>query len=99
QRISTRSFGVYDRTNTARPTLYDYSLSVQQRLPGSVALDVAYVGNMQRHQTITFDINSPLPGTAFQPRFIEPGNVGYNFRGAISSSNPGPALPGSNTVS
>jgi hypothetical protein len=99
QRISTRGFGVYDSTNTKRPTVYDYSLSIQQRLPGNLALDVGYVGNMQRHQSITFDINAPLPGTAYRPEFIEPGNVGYNFRGAISSSNPGPALPGSNTVS
>ncbi len=99
QRISARSFGVYDSTNTKRPTIYDYSLSIQRQLPGRLGLDVGYLGNMQRHQTITFDINAPLPGTAYRPEFVEPGNVGYNFRGTISSTNPGPALPGSNTVS
>ena len=79
-------------------TTNDYSLSVQRQLPGRMVFDVACVGNLQRHQTITLDMNSVLPGTAFRPAFVEPGNVGYNFRGAISSSNPGPALPGSNTV-
>jgi hypothetical protein len=60
-------------------------------------LDVAYVGNRQQHQQVAFNINAIPLGTAFDPKYVEPGNVGYNFEGPVTAANPG-ALPGSNTV-
>jgi hypothetical protein len=55
------------------------------------------VGNLQRHQPINFNLNSIVPGTAFDPKYVDPRNAGYNFFGPISASNPG-ALPGSNIM-
>ena len=60
-------------------------------------LDVAYVGNQQRHQPIQFNLNAVPLGTAYLPQYIDPSNPGSNFAGTISASNPGP-LPGSNAA-
>jgi hypothetical protein len=78
-------------------TVYDYSLSVQREIPFKMVLDVAYVGNLQRHQAIEFNLNTIAPGTAFNPAYVDSTNAGYNFFGPISASNPGP-LPGSNAM-
>jgi len=61
-------------------------------------LDVAYIGNIQRHQPVVFNLNAVPLGAAFLPQFVDPRSAGYNFFVPISSSNPGPALPGSNTI-
>jgi hypothetical protein len=68
---------------------------VQRQLPFAMIVDVAYVGNQQRHQPIQFNINAVPLGTAFLPQYVTPGNAGYNFFGPVTASNPG-ALPGSN---
>jgi hypothetical protein len=78
-------------------TVYDYSLSVQHEIPFKMVIDVAYVGNLQRHQAVEFNLNTIQPGTTFNPAYVDPTNAGYNFFGPISASNPGP-LPGSNVV-
>jgi hypothetical protein len=78
-------------------TVYDYSISVQHELPFNTVIDVAYVGNLQRHQAVEFNLNTITPGTAFSPAYVDPTNAGYNFFGPITASNPGP-LPGSNAV-
>ncbi len=43
-------------------TVYDYSLSVQHEIPFKMVMDVAYVGNLQRHQAIKFNLNAILTG-------------------------------------
>ena len=96
-RISPRNFGSIDESSNAVPTVYDFSLSVQRELPGSMVLDVGYVGNLQRHQPIVFNINQILPGTSWKPEFIDPRVAGNNFNGPVSASNPG-ALPGTRNV-
>ena len=78
-------------------TVYDYSLSVQREIPFKMVVDVAYVGNLQRHQAIEFNLNAIAPGTSFNPAYIDSTNAGYNFFGPITASNPGP-LPGSNVM-
>jgi hypothetical protein len=95
--ITIRAFGVRDESSRAIPTVYDYSVSVQRELPFAMILEAAYVGNIQRHQPIQFNLNAIPLGTAFQPQYVDPRNAGYNFFGPITASNPG-ALPGSNTV-
>jgi len=77
------------------PTVYDYSLSIQRQLPFQMILDVGYVGNIQRHQPIQFNLDAVQLGWAYAPQFVTPGNAGYNFAGPVTASNPG-ALPGSN---
>ncbi len=95
--IGILSLGATDTSSRKVPTIYDYSLSVQRLLPGQMLLDVAYVGNLQRHQPIQFNLNAVPLGTAFQSQYIDPSNPGSNFAGTISASNPGP-LPGSNAA-
>jgi hypothetical protein len=92
---SIQSFGARDEASRAVPTVYDYSLSVQRQLPFDMVLDVAYVGNIQHHQPVQFNLNAIPLGTAFLPEYATPGNAGYNFAGPVTKSNPG-ALPGSN---
>ena len=94
-----RSVGARDEINAGRvPTVYDYSMSVQQQLFARLVLDVAYIGNSQRNQPINFNLNAIPPGTAFRPEFIDPRVAGSNFAGPISATNPGPALPGTNIM-
>jgi len=79
------------------PTIYDYSLSVQRELPGGFVLDVAYIGNVQQHQIISFNINAVPAGAGFDPKYIDPRLAGNNFAGPVTASNPGP-LPGTRLV-
>ena len=95
--ITARNFGARDEASRHIPTVYDFSLSMQRELPWGTILDVAYIGNLQRHQSTNFNLNAILPGTAFNPRFVRPGSAGSNFFGPTNAANPG-ALPGSNTV-
>jgi hypothetical protein len=95
--ITAKSFAVRDEASQKIPTVYDYSLSVQRELPFGTILDVAYIGNLQRHQSITFNINAIPLGAAFNPKYIRPGVAGSNFFGPVNASNTG-ALAGSNTV-
>lgn len=95
QRISAASYAARDSSTRKAPTVYDYSLSVQHELPWKAVIDVAYVGNLQRHQPITFNLNAIAPGVAFLPQYVDSTNVGYNFSGPVTAGNPG-ALPGSN---
>lgn len=96
-RISPRTFGSIDESSNKVPTIYDYSLTIQRELPFNMVLDLGYVGNVQRHQVIQFNINQVLPGTAWQPQFRDPRLAGNNFSGPVSASNPGP-LPGTQVV-
>jgi len=91
------SLGATDTSSRKVPTIYDYSLSVQRLLPGQMMLDVAYVGNLQRHQPLQFNINAITTGTAYLPQYVDPSNPGSNLAGTVSASNPG-ALPGSNAA-
>ncbi|MDZ4800950.1 MAG: carboxypeptidase regulatory-like domain-containing protein [Bryobacteraceae bacterium] len=97
KRLSPRNFGAIDESSNKVPTVYDFSMSVQRELPGNMVLDVAYIGNIQRHQTLQFNLNQVLPGTSWKPEFIDPRLAGNNFAGPISATNPGP-LPGSQAV-
>jgi hypothetical protein len=95
--IGILSLGATDTSSRKVPTIYDYSLSVQRLLPGQMMLDVGYVGNLQRHQPIQFNLNAVPLGAAYQTQYIDPSNPGSNFAGTVNASNPG-ALPGSNAA-
>jgi hypothetical protein len=45
------------------PTIYSWSLGVQQELPWQIGLDVSYVGNVARHLMYQRDINTLPLGT------------------------------------
>ncbi|MCC7341257.1 MAG: carboxypeptidase regulatory-like domain-containing protein [Bryobacterales bacterium] len=97
-RLSPRTFGARDEASAAVPTVYDFSVSIQRELPMNLVLDVAYIGNVQRHQTMQFNINQVLPGVAWNAAYNDPRLAGNNFAGPVSGSNPG-ALPGTQSVS
>lgn len=96
-RISPRNVTAMDESSNKVQTTYDFSLSIQRELPASMVLDIAYIGNIQRHQGIQFNINQVLPGTSWRTEFIDPRVAGNNFNGPVSASNPG-ALPGTRNV-
>jgi hypothetical protein len=96
-RISPGNYAARDASTRKEPTVYDYSISMQHEIPFKMVIDVAYVGNLQRHQAINFNLNAINPGTAFLPQYVDSTNAGYNFFGPITASNPGP-LPGSNAM-
>ncbi len=97
KRLSPKNFGAIDQSSNAVPTGYDYSFSIQRELPFNMVLDVAYIGNIQTHQPMQFNINQVLPGTAWKAEFKDPRLAGNNFAGPISATNPGP-LPGTQAV-
>jgi hypothetical protein len=76
--LSSQS-GVYFPANTTgfelsnkAPSVYGYSLGVQQILPFQVALGIAYVGNQGKHQTVTQDLNTIPYGARFLPPNADP---------------------------
>lgn len=77
------------------PTVYSFSLGVQQELGRSTTLDLAYVGTMSRHLVTSRDINAEPYGTMFSPAsqdpncsFSSPG-FSFNFGGTVPASQPG----------
>jgi hypothetical protein len=50
------------------PSIYHYSLDIQQALPSQMVLDVAYVGYVARHLLDTRSLNTLPYGTRFLPR-------------------------------
>lgn len=48
----------YDPSGNFRvPVTYDYNLTIEQQLPGSMAMRLAYVGSASRHQFVELEIN------------------------------------------
>src|SRR5260370_29667681 len=50
------------------PTVYNYSLGVQTKLPYKMVLDTAYVGNMTRDQLQRTNFNAIPYGATFLPQ-------------------------------
>lgn len=58
------SFEALDANDDKQPYVDSYSLTIQQRLPGAMTLETAYVGNRSRDQLYTQDQNLVPLGTA-----------------------------------
>jgi hypothetical protein len=97
RRIDARGYGARNESSNKQPTVYDFSLGVQRELPFKVVAELSYVGNLQRHQPVTFELNAIPFGTAWQSQYVDPRSAGYNFYGPVTAGNPGP-LPGSNAM-
>ena len=54
------------------PTVYSFSLGVQQELASGTTLDLAYVGSLSRHLVTSRDINAIPYGAAFQKANQDP---------------------------
>ncbi|MDQ2950244.1 MAG: carboxypeptidase regulatory-like domain-containing protein, partial [Acidobacteriota bacterium] len=63
------------------PAVYNWSFGIQQNLGFGTVLDVAYVGNTQKHLLNTRNLNAVPYGTNFLPSNIDPtvsGNKPFN---------------------
>ncbi len=70
------------------PTVYSYSLGVQQELGDGTTLDIAYVGTMGRHLVTSRDINAEPYGTLFSAAAQDPNCSLWNG-GPIPAVQPG----------
>jgi hypothetical protein len=69
------------------PTVYSFSLGVQQELTSGTTLDLAYVGSLSRHLVTSRDINAIPYGAAFQKANQDPN--------CVDNSDPAqPVFPG-----
>ncbi len=50
------------------PTVYNYTVSIQSKLPGSFVLDTAYVGSQSRHLPDQLNLNAIPYGATFLPQ-------------------------------
>ncbi|MFC6646499.1 Plug and carboxypeptidase regulatory-like domain-containing protein [Granulicella cerasi] len=67
--------GIYGADRSGQvPVTYSYSLGVQREVGGGVSLDVAYVGNVGRHQVTARDLNTIPYGTTFTRAAQNPAN-------------------------
>jgi hypothetical protein len=60
------------------PTVYSFSLGVQQELGRGTTLDVAYVGTQSRHLVTSSDVNAIPYGYAFTAAAQDPNACGWN---------------------
>src|SRR5215813_5209972 len=68
------------------PTVYNYSLGVQSKLPYELLLDVAYVGSASRHLLQRLNVN-PIPyGVTILPQFQDPTKVALTPNAALGSN-------------
>jgi hypothetical protein len=58
--------------NNKTPTVYNFSLGVQQEVGFNTILDVSYVGNVGRHLIQTRNLNTLPYGTRFQSQNADP---------------------------
>lgn len=52
-----------------------FDLDIQKQLPGRVVLDVAYVGNVGRHEANSVDLNEPQPGAYVKAGIAPAGGI------------------------
>jgi hypothetical protein len=67
------NIGAFDRFNKT-PTLYSYTLGIQQDIGFATVLDVAYVGSVGRHLAQSRNLNSVPYGSRFLPQNADPSN-------------------------
>ena len=54
------------------PSMYNYSISIEQQVGLQTVVDVAYVGNVARHLLQTVNLNTLPYGAHFQPQSQDP---------------------------
>jgi hypothetical protein len=96
-RISPRTFGSIDESSNKVPTIYDYSMTIQRELPFNMVLDLGYIGNVQRHQVMQFNINQVLPGDRMAAAVPRPAAGWQQLLRPGFGLQPGP-LPGTQAV-
>jgi hypothetical protein len=69
------------------PTVYSFSVGVQQEIGAGMTLDIAYVGTLSRHLVTSRDINAMPYGEAFSRAAQDP-NCSL-FNGTVPAQQPG----------
>jgi hypothetical protein len=90
----------YDPSGNFRvPVTYDYNLTIEQQLPSSMALRLAYVGTASRHLFVNLEVNPAVndatnTGTATAPVLSYPGGTSADAARRIFNVAPtvGPCL-------
>lgn len=68
------------------PTVYNYSLGVQLKLPWEMVLDVAYVGSQSRHLLQRLNLNAVPYRATFRPENQDPTKVARNPNAPLGSN-------------
>jgi hypothetical protein len=68
------------------PTVYNYSLGLQYKLPWEMVLDTAYVGSLSRHLLQRLNINPISYGATFRPENQDPTKVARNPNAPLGSN-------------
>ena len=56
------------------PTVYSFSLGIQQEIAAGFTYDISYVGSLSRHLVTARDLNTPAYGTTFTKAAQNPAN-------------------------
>ena len=67
------------------PTTYNWNLTIQRELPGSILLDVGYVGSSSNHNLYRVNQNAIPLGAAWLPQNQDPLNTSPKFDGTTSN--------------
>jgi Carboxypeptidase regulatory-like domain/TonB-dependent Receptor Plug Domain len=81
--LSPPSYYAADPTGKI-PNSYNYTFGVQRTLPGQMALDVAYVGNISRHLQDNRNLNYTPYGATFLPQNQDPTLAASTIPGATA---------------
>mgnify|MGYP001453253473 CR=1 FL=1 len=68
------------------PTVYNYSLGVQTKLPSNTVLDVSYVGSQSRHLLQNLNLNAIPYGATFLSQNQDPTKVAANPKAPLGSN-------------
>ncbi len=68
------------------PTVYNFNLGVQVKLPAAFMMDVSYVGSQSRHLLQRFNINAIPYGATFRPENQDPTKVKANPNAVLGSN-------------
>ena len=60
------------------PTVYSFSLGIQQQIMSGTTIDIAYVGTQSRHLVRSFDVNAIPYGFAFTAEAQDPNACGWD---------------------
>jgi outer membrane receptor protein involved in Fe transport len=67
------------------PTTYNWNITIQRELPGSMLLDVGYVGSSSNHNLYRVNQNAIPLGAAWLPQNQDPLNANPKFDGTTSN--------------
>ena len=68
------------------PTVYNFNLGVETKLPGSIVLDTSYVGSLGRHLLEQLNFNAIPYGVTFLPQNQDPTKVKSNPNAVLGSN-------------